>query len=129
MIVGRRTLWLPKRWRYTRLSKAVETKALPKLIGFVRWFERFSRPRFSGLMQRPYFLRLLGLIVFMFTISALLAVPFSGLDTLPSLGVVLIALSMLLDDFAILVMGFAIGAIGIAVQISLGSVALHLLGL
>lgn len=129
MIAGRRTLWLPERWRHTRLSKAIETKALPKLISFVRWFERFSRPRMSGLMQQKHFLQTLGLMVFVFTLAAFVSPPFSGLDTLPSLGVVLIALSLLLDDIAILVLGTAIGIIGIVVEISLGSAAWHFLGL
>jgi len=127
MIAGRRTLWLPERWRHTRLSNAVEKKAMPKVIGFVRWFERLSRPRMSGLMQQRQFIRVLGVIVFGFTLAALAAPPFSGLDTLPSLGVILISLSLLLEDVAIFIGGMVVGVAGIILQISLGTAVFQLI--
>ena len=43
-------------------------------------------------------LRLLGLILAVFAIAAALAPPFSGLDTLPALGAVLVCLAIITAD-------------------------------
>ena len=47
-----------------------------------------------------------------FAISAAVAPPFSGLDTLPALGAVAIALSIILEDIVVLVAGIVIGTGG-----------------
>ena len=126
LIIGRHTLWLPKRWKKMRIGKVMEAKALPKFIGFISWLERFSRPRFGSLFKNAYFPRLLGIVVLVFTISAFIGPPFSGLDTLPAMGVVLISLSVLLEDVVIFGLGLIAGGIGITLQISLGSFVLHI---
>ena len=61
-----------------------------------------------------------GLTVITFTTDAFLAVPFSGLDTLPALGVVLVSVGVLLEDFAIVSVGWLVGVVGIALEITLG---------
>jgi hypothetical protein len=55
------------------------------------------------------------------------APPFAGLDTLPALGVVVIALSLILEDVVITIVGTVIGLAGIAVEVALGSAVLHFL--
>jgi hypothetical protein len=47
------------------------------------------------------------------------APPFSGLDTLPALGVVLLSLGVLLEDALIAAAGIAVGAGGIALVVLL----------
>jgi hypothetical protein len=129
MVIGRQSIWLPKRLRRRELGPATTEKAIPFIARRVRWFERFARPRFArGLRQRAV-LSPLGLIVLAFTIGAFVAIPFTGLDTLPSLGVVVIALSLILEDALITLIGIVIGAAGIALEIALGSAALHFFGL
>lgn len=125
LIIGRRSLWLPKRWRHKRISHTLKTKALPRFIRFIAWIERFSRPRMRTMLQRSLFIKLVGLCVFVLVLGALVAPPFSGLDTLPSLGVVIIALSLLLEDVALFIIGSVIGAIGIGVLLTVGSVFLN----
>jgi hypothetical protein len=56
-------------------------------------------------------------------VAAFLAPPFTGLDTLPALAVVLLSLSVLLEDFAITVVALAIGVVGVALEIFLGKAA------
>ncbi|HSX53459.1 MAG TPA: exopolysaccharide biosynthesis protein [Patescibacteria group bacterium] len=127
LIAGRTTLWLPKRWRKMRLGDMLQKKALPKLLGATRWIERFSRPRFTKLFTNTLGLRIIGAVVFLLTLAAALAPPFFGLDTLPALGVVMVALSLLLEDAAMFGIGCLTGIAGIVLEISLGSLALHLL--
>jgi hypothetical protein len=59
-----------------------------------------------------------------FTAAAFIAPPFSGLDTLPSLGVVLTALGVIFEDILIVIIGFLVGLTGIGLVIFLGEVAL-----
>ena len=69
-----------------------------------------------------------GLLVIVFSLAAFLAPPFSGLDTLPALGVVVMSLGFLLTDFALVLAGAVIGCLGIAAVIGLGGVVVRLVG-
>jgi hypothetical protein len=126
LILGRDEIWLPKRWRTRELGPAITGKAIPFVVRRVRWFERFSRHRLEGLFDQRWFLRVLGAVITLFTLGALLAPPFSGLDTLPSLGVVIIALAIVLRDVAFVVAGAVIGIGGIALILALGRAAARL---
>ncbi|MDB5164309.1 MAG: exopolysaccharide biosynthesis protein [Candidatus Saccharibacteria bacterium] len=121
MIAGRTTLWVPKRWRHRKLGQRTVNKALPFIMRRIRWFEKFSRPRLKGMLDNHNFLRLAGLLLFVFSLAAFLSPPFSGLDTLPSLGAVVIALSLILGDTILFIAGCIVGLGGIALIIGLGT--------
>ncbi len=123
LVAGRRTPWLPKKWLARPLGKTMETRSIPYLVRKIRWLEKYSRPRLSGLMVDRNYLRLVGIFVIILTIGAFVSPPFSGLDTVPSIGVVLIALSLILEDFAIFVAGLIVGIFGIGLEIALGAAA------
>jgi hypothetical protein len=120
-VVGRRSVWLPARWERIELAGPSRDKPLAALLRLVRWLERFSRPRLTWLFDYRATSSLIGLFVLGLTLSAFLAPPFSGLDTLPSLGVVVIGLGVLLRDGAIAAVGVVIGSVGIASALVLGS--------
>ena len=126
LIAGRQNIWLPKRWHSFELGKVSQTKTVPFLIRRVRWFERLSRPRLRSWVKRPYFFRLAGLFIVVFTLAAFLAPPFSALDTLPSLAVVLIALALIFEDIIFFIAGIASGFVGMGLIIALGSLVSHL---
>lgn len=65
-----------------------------------------------------------GLLVVVLSAAALVAPPFSGLDTLPSLGVVLLALGVLLRDALLVAVALVVGIAGIALEIVLGGAAI-----
>ncbi|HSW36807.1 MAG TPA: exopolysaccharide biosynthesis protein [Candidatus Saccharimonadales bacterium] len=122
MIVGRRqTIWLPKRWQKISVKKLSYSKGLKKLTVLIAWGEKYTRPRLAKLMDKSYFLSPVGLLLFVLTLAAFLAPPFSGLDTLPSLGVVAICLSLIFSDFLLFLIGIAVGAAGVALILVLGS--------
>jgi hypothetical protein len=127
MVIGRRSVWLPQRLLRHQLGPVTTDKAIPFIARRVRWFERFARPRLSGLLRQRVVLSPLGLVILVFAFGAFVAIPFSGLDTLPSLGVVVIALSLILEDALVTLIGIVIGAVGIALVIALGSAVLHFL--
>ena len=63
--------------------------------------------------------------MFGLTLSAFLAPPFSGLDTLPSLGVVVIGLGVLTRDLLLALLGVLLGAIGVATILAIGNLVLE----
>ena len=121
LIIGRREIWLPRRWKRLELGGASRQRFIDMLLRRIRWFERFSRPRGRWLFRYRLSGMLFGLAVLALSLTAFLAPPFSGLDTLPSLGVVVLALGVLLEDFALAGAGLVIGVLGVVTVIGLGS--------
>jgi hypothetical protein len=73
----------------------------------------------------PLFDRLIGVVVLIGAIAAFVAPPFSGLDTLPALGVVMLSLGVILEDALVVLAGVLVAAAGIAVEVVLGAAAFH----
>lgn len=124
MVLARRIAWLPERWRRRELGPKAH-KAMRFLVRFVKFCERFSRPRLPSLMRSRVGEVVLGVVVLVFVVGAFLSPPFSGLDTLPSLGVVLIALGILFEDALFAIAGFVAGVGGIGLAIGFGVQATH----
>src|SRR4051812_42373114 len=82
-------------------------------------------PRASRLFEHRVTRSVFGALVFGLTLSAFLAPPFSGLDTLPSLGVVVIGLGVLLRDLVLALLGVLLGAIGVATILAIGNLVLE----
>jgi hypothetical protein len=123
MVFGREELWLPRRFRTHELGETMTGKAIPRVLGVVRWFERWSRPRLSRLLDLRPVKSLLAVFLLVFVAGALFAPPFSGLDTLPALGVVIACLGIIFSDAIVVLSGLVVGAAGIALVILLGTVA------
>ncbi len=126
LIVGRRTVWLPSRWQKLPLPKKFEAAALQPLLKLIRKAEKYSRPRLSNVLDNPLFDRVLGVVVFALSLFAFLAPPFSGLDTLPALGVVFISLALILEDFIVAVVGLIVGLVGVGLVLALGRLVFRL---
>ncbi len=120
VIIGRRTIWLPKRWQTMDTRKHISDTSVVRLIKIIKWFERFSRQRGGSALVQQGVLSIIGGVVLVLTIATFIAPPFSGLDTLPALGVVVISLGLILEDALFVVAGFVIGVSGIGVEIALG---------
>jgi hypothetical protein len=125
LIAGRDQVWLPERWQRLKLGGDKQQRFIAGLTRLIRRLERLSRPRLSFLFTRRLSKAVFGLIVLGLTAGAFFAPPFTGLDTLPSLGVVFIALGVLLEDFLIVAAGLVIGAGGVVLEIVLGAAAVH----
>jgi hypothetical protein len=121
LMVGRTEVWLPKRFEHKELKGLSGPKFSNALLKRIRWFEKFSRPRMAGLLENRLTGMAFGAAVFGLALTAFLSPPFSGLDTLPSLGVVILGLGILLGDIVIAGAGFTIGVLGVVVVIGLGS--------
>ncbi|MDQ1498931.1 MAG: hypothetical protein QOI86_2271 [Actinomycetota bacterium] len=120
LIVGRTEVWIPKRFQDKELKGLSGPKFSHALLKRIRWFEKFSRPRMAGLLEQRVTGMVFGVAVFGLALTAFLSPPFSGLDTLPSLGVVVLGLGVLLGDIVIAGIGLGIGVLGVVVVIGLG---------
>jgi hypothetical protein len=125
LVAGRDKIWLPKRWCMVELGTGGgRTRFLNGLTKGIRWIERFSRPRLRFLFDHRASNTVFGLVVIAGSLGAFLAPPFTGLDTLPALGVVLLSLGVLLEDFFLVVLAVVVGAAGVLLELVLGKAAL-----
>jgi hypothetical protein len=125
LVVGRRTIWLPERWKRLPLAGVSRQRLATTLLKLIRRLERFSRPRFRPLLDQRLSGVMFGVLVLGMTVTAFVAPPFSGLDTLPSLGVVVLSLGFLMEDAVLAGIGLVIGVLGAVVVIGLGSLVLR----
>jgi hypothetical protein len=128
LIAGRDRIWLPARWRRMSLAGEGQQRFIGALMKLIRRLERLSRPRLAFLFERRASRVVFGVLVAAGSVAAFVAPPFSGLDTLPSLGVVLLSLGVLLEDVAVAATGLVVGAAGIGLEIVLGRAAVHAVG-
>jgi hypothetical protein len=128
LIAGRSQIWLPERWCGLELAGPRQQRFVTGLMKLIRRLERFSRPRFRFLFDHRLSNIVFGLLVIAGCAGAFFAPPFTGLDTLPALGVVLISLGVLLEDFLVVVLGLAVGAAGVLLEIVLGKAAIDEIG-
>jgi hypothetical protein len=128
LIAGRDEIWLPQRWRKLELAGKRRQKFIAGLMRMIRRLERFSKPRFRFLFEHRLTNIVFGLLVIGGSVGAFFAPPFTGLDTLPALGVVLLSLGVLLEDVIVVVVGLVFGAGGILVEVILGSAAINGIG-
>jgi hypothetical protein len=126
LVVGRRTVWLPQRWRSRDLAEVSSARFADVLLKRIRWLERFSHPRLRALLLHRLSGVMFGITVFVLSLVAFVAPPFSGLDTLPALGVVVVSLGVLLEDFLMAAIGLVIGVIGALLVFVLGSLVVDL---
>jgi hypothetical protein len=123
LIVGRNEIWVPVRWRDKEL-RGLSGKAGQALVRRIRGLERFARPRLGWVLEFSMVRRIYGVLVLGLSLAAFVAPPFSGLDTLPALGAVVLSVGVLLHDTVTAVAGVLIGAIGIGVIVGIGHAVL-----
>jgi len=125
LIAGRETIWLPQRWCTLELGGERQQRFIAGLMRMIRRLERLSRPRLRFLFGHRLSNVAFGLLVIGGSLGAFLAPPFTGLDTLPALGVVLISLGVLLEDVVVVFAGLIVGAAGVVLEVVLGRAAIN----
>jgi hypothetical protein len=123
LIAGRRKVWLPDRWRSREVGQEMRERFSQSLLPRIRWVERHSHSRLGFLLSHRFAGIVYGAVTLVLVVTAFLAPPFTGLDTIPSIGVVLISLGVLLEDPVLGAIGFVVGAAGVLVVLFLGRAA------
>lgn len=125
LVAGRKEIWLPQRWRKLELAGDKQRRFVTALMKTIRRLERLSRPRLRLLFDHRLSGIVFGLLALAGSVGAFLAPPFTGLDTLPALGVVLLSLGVLLEDVIVVIVALLVGVAGITLEIVLGTAAIH----
>jgi hypothetical protein len=125
LIVGRDQIWMPQKWCKLELAGPKQQRFITGLMKLIRRLERFSRPRLRFLFQTRVSNSVYGLLALGGTAGAFFAPPFTGLDTLPALGVVLLSLGVLLEDVIVVAIGLVVGVAGVLLEIIVGSAVVH----
>jgi hypothetical protein len=125
LIVGRDQIWLPQKWCKLELAGPKQQRFIAGLMKLIRRLERLSRPRLRFLFQTRVSNSVFGVLVIGGTAGAFFAPPFTGLDTLPALGVVLLSLGVLLEDVIVVALGLVVGVAGVLLEIIVGSAVVH----
>ena len=125
LVAGRDAIWLPRRWCELELAGDKQQRFLAGLMKMIRWLERFSRPRLAFLFGHRLSNIVFGVLVIGGSLGAFLAPPFTGLDTLPALGVVLLSLGVLLEDVVVVAAGLVVGTTGVVLEVVLGRAAVN----
>lgn len=128
LIAQRESIWLPKRWRNKEVGPRVLNKSLPRLIKLIRKTERFSKHRMAWFLETRISRTLFGVAILILSLVAFFAPPFTGLDTLPAMGVLGISLGVILKDIFVVIIGIVIGTTGAFLSIGLGATVVELIG-
>jgi hypothetical protein len=128
LVIGRDEIMLPRRWRERELAGKGQQRFLTSLIRLITRLERFSKRRFAWLFGSRLSNAVFGLVVIAGSAAAFFAPPFTGLDTLPALGVVLVSLAVLLEDVVVAIVGLVVLAAGVLLEIVLGRAAVDAIG-
>lgn len=104
-----------------------QQRFITALMKAIRRLERLSRPRLRLLFGHRASSIVFGMLVIAGSLAAFLAPPFTGLDTLPALSVVLLSLGVLFQDFLIVLVALAVGVAGVTLDVVLGGAAISTL--
>jgi hypothetical protein len=125
LIAGRDEIWIPARWRGVNVGAGgADSRFFRAFLAVIRFLERISRPRLAGVLDRRAAGVVFGLLTLIGTVGAFVAPPFTGLDTLPALGVVVLSLGILLEDILIVAAGVLLIGAGILLEVVLAQAAL-----
>ncbi len=127
LIIGRDEIWIPARWRGINVGAGgSDSRFFRAVLAVIRFLERISRPRLAPLFGRRPAGVAFGLVALTGTVAAFVAPPFTGLDTLPALGVVVLSIGVLLEDVLIAIAGVLLISAGILLEAVLARAALSL---
>lgn len=95
MAVGKTSIWLPKKIRVKKIPPGVVRGALAQSVPTLRLLEKFLRPRLI-ILTHPIMSRIIALV--MVVLAMVLSLPIPGGNFLPSMGISILALSLLERD-------------------------------
>ncbi|MGB3691180.1 MAG: exopolysaccharide biosynthesis protein [Spirulinaceae cyanobacterium] len=114
MVIARERPWLPNFIGKRRIHIAQDGKFLKLALKFINFFEKFVKPRLPLLHKHT---RLYGLLILLCGLCMCLPIPLT--NTLPSLGIFLLALGFLETDGLFLLLGSLACFGGIVMTLSL----------
>lgn len=116
MAMGRREPWLPEKFASRKIDKKGLTRTANGGRKWFGWLEKIARPRLAFLMA-PVGERVIGFFLVFFCASIL--VPLPSTNTVPGIGVAIVAFGLMARDGILVILGSIIGTAWIATLIAL----------
>jgi hypothetical protein len=122
MAAGRREPWLPEKLAQRKIERKGLNRTATGGRKWFGWLEKIARPRLTFLLA-PVGERVIGLLLVVFCASILLPIP--GTNTVPGIGVAIIAFGLMARDGILVILGSVIGAAWIATLVTLVSLGVR----
>lgn len=118
MIIGSKQVYLPKKVNDYEISNAMLKKISDKVVPRLEFLEEFIKPRLS-FTKSTYCEQFVGLVCLIASFAVILPIPFT--NAIPAQGITIMALGLLNRDGWVVIAGFAVAVIGVAIA---GSITL-----
>lgn len=106
--LGRHTIWIPNKWKSKTLSKSRIDDFIEVATPWIKRLEIFIRPR-MGFMTQGHVSKLIG--VFGFLMALAVSIPLPMTNTIPSFGIALMAIGVLVRDGVAVIGGAVVGMV------------------
>lgn len=113
--IGKRVVWVPQRWHDKTVSKKTIDGFVDKAASWVRRLEYFIKPRLI-FMTQGVFSHFIGIAGFIMALSV--AIPLPLTNTVPSFGIAVMAIGVLMRDGLAVIFGAAVGFVWIALLLT-----------
>lgn len=114
MLLGFRRVFLPKKISRYEISNNTLITISNKVVPILRWIEGYIKPRFS-FAQFIYCEQLVGFVSLICAISV--AIPLPLTNSIPALGIAVMALGLLNRDGIVILCGLVISIVGLLITI------------
>ncbi|KQT61177.1 exopolysaccharide biosynthesis protein exod [Methylobacterium sp. Leaf456] len=115
IVAGMSSPWLPKRVLGQSVARETVAKAVTRAVPLLRRLERWSKPRMS-VFETAIGMRSTGVLILAMALALIVAPPFFGQIPL-GLAVSLIGLGLVERDGIVVLIGVAIGGVGVGISI------------
>ena len=106
--MGRKSIWFPDFVKKRSIKSETLTGTIDKAMPFIEKIQLLVRPRFRFVTE-GMFRNLIGIAGFIMAISVLM--PFPGTNTVPSMGIALMAIGVIMRDGLAVLAGAVLGTI------------------
>jgi hypothetical protein len=111
-VIGFKTIWLPNFALDYKANWMSNEKVILSLKSFLEGIEKRLSGKKNLLIVNSNFQRIIALLTFFCMFLAFFAPPFTGLDTLPSVGAVMLGLCLITEDIKLFWLGLVAGMLG-----------------
>lgn len=106
--IGRHTIWFPEKFRNKSLKRERVTSMIDSALPWTMRIEKFIKPRFE-FVTHGLFSRLIGVFGFIMALSVCVPLPLT--NTVPSFGIALMSIGVIMRDGLAVLIGAIIGMI------------------
>ncbi|MEM7791443.1 MAG: exopolysaccharide biosynthesis protein, partial [Verrucomicrobiota bacterium] len=111
MLVGRESVWLPKRIKKVRINQKLAKKMIGSAVKFIRIIEHLIKPRQRWIRSRG---GQAGLAIVIIIMACLMMLPIPLTNTFPAMVIFLIGIGLSEEDGLLAIAAFGVGLAAVA---------------